>query len=101
MNHLLRPRIWPSFSPSCRLYEPEAGRPRVQHPAVALWHAHLHDLATAIHETSGLKRFFGPLFRIEGIITLVSKKEDQGWPDISGIAVAKPIHQTPGLDSGR
>ena len=29
MNHLLRPRIWPSFSPSCRLYEPEAWRPRV------------------------------------------------------------------------
>ena len=29
MNHLLRPRIWPSFSPSCRLYEPEAERPRV------------------------------------------------------------------------
>jgi hypothetical protein len=50
-SHLLRPRIWPSFSPSCRLYppgrsplpsglevlragsgdgvEPEAGRPRV------------------------------------------------------------------------
>ena len=29
MNDLLRPRIWPSFSPSCRLYEPEAWRPRV------------------------------------------------------------------------
>ena len=29
MNYLLRPRIWPSFSPSCRLYEPEAWRPRV------------------------------------------------------------------------
>jgi hypothetical protein len=29
MNHLLRPWIWPSFSPSCRLSEPEAGRPRV------------------------------------------------------------------------
>ncbi|MEJ2234953.1 MAG: hypothetical protein P8X67_13615 [Syntrophobacterales bacterium] len=29
MNHLLRPRICPSFSPSCRLYEPEAWRPRV------------------------------------------------------------------------
>ena len=29
MNNLLRPRIWPSFSPSCRLYEPEAWRPRV------------------------------------------------------------------------
>jgi hypothetical protein len=33
MNHLLRPRIWPSFSPSCRLYEPEARRPRVSVPA--------------------------------------------------------------------
>jgi hypothetical protein len=33
MKHLLRPRIWPSFSPSCRLYEPEAGRPRVSGPA--------------------------------------------------------------------
>ncbi|MDH3557892.1 MAG: hypothetical protein OEV18_02875 [Deltaproteobacteria bacterium] len=26
---MLRPRIWPSFSPSCRLSEPEAWRPRV------------------------------------------------------------------------
>ncbi|MEE8315338.1 MAG: hypothetical protein V3R70_02195 [Syntrophobacteria bacterium] len=68
MNHLLRPRIWPSFSPSCRLYEPEAWRPRVsdpaayrsgtprnQPPAVARWHAHLCGLATAIHEMSGLE----------------------------------------------
>ena len=67
MNHLLRPRIWPPFSPSCRLYEPEAWRPRMstpatyrsgtprdQHPAIALWHDHLRGLATAIHETSGL-----------------------------------------------
>ena len=29
MNYLLRPRIWASFSPSCRLSEPEAWRPRV------------------------------------------------------------------------
>jgi len=29
MNHLLRPQIWSSFSQSCRLYEPEAWRPRV------------------------------------------------------------------------
>ena len=70
MNGLLRPRIWPSFSPSCRLYELEAwrprvlhparyrsGTPRVQYPAVARWHAHLHGLATAIHETSGLNSF--------------------------------------------
>jgi hypothetical protein len=44
MNNLLRARIWPSFSPSCRLYppgrsplrdgvEPEAWRPRVSAPA--------------------------------------------------------------------
>ena len=32
MNNLLRPRIWPSFSPRCRLYEPEAWRPRVSAP---------------------------------------------------------------------
>jgi hypothetical protein len=67
INWLLRPRIWPSFSPSCRLYEQEAARPRVlvpatyhsgmprvQHPAVARWHAHLRDLVTPLHETSGL-----------------------------------------------
>ena len=29
MNMLLRPRIWTPFSPSWRLYEPEAWRPRV------------------------------------------------------------------------
>ena len=45
MNYLLRPRIWPSFSPSCRLYppgrsplrdgvEPEAWRFRVSSPAM-------------------------------------------------------------------
>jgi hypothetical protein len=31
-----------------------SGTPRVQHPAVARGHAHLHGLATAIHETFGL-----------------------------------------------
>ncbi|MDH3558013.1 MAG: hypothetical protein WBF55_01425 [Syntrophobacteria bacterium] len=30
------------------------GTPRNQRPAVARWHAHLRDLATAIHEISGL-----------------------------------------------
>ncbi|MDH3558041.1 MAG: hypothetical protein OES18_19560 [Deltaproteobacteria bacterium] len=30
------------------------GTPRNQHPAVARWHAHLRDLATAIHEIPGL-----------------------------------------------
>jgi hypothetical protein len=31
-----------------------SGTPQVQHPAVAQWQAHLHGLATAIHEISGL-----------------------------------------------
>ena len=31
-----------------------SGTPRDQHPAVARWHVHLHGLATAIHEISGL-----------------------------------------------
>jgi len=31
-----------------------SGTPQVQHPVIARWHAHLHGLATAIHETSGL-----------------------------------------------
>jgi hypothetical protein len=34
MNRLLRPRIWPFFSPSCRLQEPEAGPPRVLAPPI-------------------------------------------------------------------
>jgi hypothetical protein len=34
-----------------------SGMPRNQHPAVARWHAHLHGLATVIHETSGLTDF--------------------------------------------
>ena len=56
MNNLLRPRMWPSFRRprvSCPATYP-SGTPRAQHPAVARWHAHLHGLATAIHETSGL-----------------------------------------------
>jgi hypothetical protein len=32
-----------------------SGTPQVPHPVVARWHAHLHGLATAIHETSGLE----------------------------------------------
>ena len=31
------------------------GETPYQHPAVARWHAHLSDLATAIHELSGLR----------------------------------------------
>ena len=82
MNLLLRPRIWLSFSPSCRLYEPEAWRSRVSAPAtyhpgtetntlrlpggtpilfavaalrsVPQAGSQFHGLATAIHETSGL-----------------------------------------------
>jgi hypothetical protein len=56
MNHLLRPRICPSFRASSVVGPAtyRSGTPRVQHPAVARWHAHLHGLATAIHETSGL-----------------------------------------------
>ena len=41
-----------------------SGTPRVQHPVVARWHGHLHGLATAIHEISGLGanvRFVGPI----------------------------------------
>ncbi len=34
-----------------------SGTPQVQHPVVARWHAHLHGLATAIHEMSGLTRW--------------------------------------------
>ena len=33
-----------------------SGTPRIQPPAVARWHAHLHGLATSIRETSGLAR---------------------------------------------
>ena len=41
-----------------RMSDPAAyrlGTPRIQTPADARWHAHLCGLATAIHETSGLK----------------------------------------------
>ena len=40
----------------CRTFATyRSGTPQVQHPVVTRWHAHLHGLATAIHETSGLK----------------------------------------------
>ena len=80
MNDLLRPRNW---EPACGTERSAAsannmavlpdvlgcsfdyaqdkltlrrtsGTPRIQHPVVARWHAHLHGLATAIHKTSGL-----------------------------------------------
>ena len=60
MNHLLRPRIWPSFLASlgvgpCDVPFRYASGPIPQYRGtVARWHAHLRGLATAIHETSGL-----------------------------------------------
>ena len=56
MNHLLRPRIWPFFLASSGVgpCDVPSSTPRNQHPAVARWHAHLRDLATEIHEISGL-----------------------------------------------
>jgi len=57
MNHLLRPRICPSFLASsgvdpCDVPFRYASD---QHPVVARWHSHLRGLATAIHEISGLQ----------------------------------------------
>ena len=78
MNHLLRPRIWrPSWRP--RVSAPatyRSGTPRDQDPAVARWHAHLHGLATAIHEIfrlSGQDPWFDRLTvltKVEGLTTL-------------------------------
>jgi len=67
MNHLLRPRIWASFSPSCRLYEREAGRPWLPSGKPIFFAAaglrsvlqagsQFHGLMTAIHGTFGLDR---------------------------------------------
>ena len=61
MNHLLRPRIWPSFLASSGVgpcdvpfrYASES-IPRCR-GTVARWHAHLRGLATAMHEISGLE----------------------------------------------
>jgi hypothetical protein len=78
MNHLLRPRIWPSFQASSGVPSTgsgqappatyRAGTPRNQSRGTAgrlpgtrrkrlrcAWHAHPRGLATAIHETSGLE----------------------------------------------
>jgi hypothetical protein len=42
----------------CRLLRRTvSGTPRNPHPAVARWYGHLHGLATAIHEISGLGTF--------------------------------------------
>jgi len=68
MNHLLRPRIWPSFLASSGVPSTGSGQaasatyrsgtPRNQSRGtagrVARWHAHLRGLATAINEISGL-----------------------------------------------
>jgi hypothetical protein len=60
MNHLLRPRIWPSFLASsgigpCDVPLRYASEPIPRYRGtVARWHAHLRGLATAIHEISGL-----------------------------------------------
>ena len=49
--------------------------PRNQHPAVARWHAHLRDLATEIHEISGLgyetDRIVGSRFALLSVALLV------------------------------
>ncbi len=66
MNDLLRPRIWPSFRASSGV-EPcdvpfryaSDSIPRYR-GTVARWHARLHGLATAIHETSGLDAYNEP-----------------------------------------
>ena len=64
MNHLLRPRIWPSFLASSGVPSTGSGQahpatyrsgtPQNQPPAVTRWPAHLHGLAKTIHETSAL-----------------------------------------------
>jgi hypothetical protein len=65
MNHLLRPRIWPSFLASsgvgpCDVPFRYASEPIPRYRGtVALWHAHLRGLATAIREISGLVDMLG------------------------------------------
>jgi hypothetical protein len=60
MNYLLRPRIWPSFLASSGVGSCDVPLRYASEPiprwrgTVARWPAHLHGLATAIHDTSGL-----------------------------------------------
>ena len=59
MNHLLRPRIWPSFLASsgvgsCDVPLRYGNQSRGTAGRVAWWHAHLRGLATGIHEIPGL-----------------------------------------------
>src|SRR5210317_1829664 len=62
MDHLLRPRIWPSFLASsgvgpCDVPFRYASGPIPRYRGtVARWHAHLRGLATAIHKISGLEQ---------------------------------------------
>ena len=66
MNHLLRSRNW----------EPACG-------AVARWHAHFRDLATAIHEISGLKLFTLSLADTSEPLSPVGRYVQQ-YPFLSG-----------------
>jgi hypothetical protein len=62
-NHLLRPRIWPSFraSSGCwplrRTVQVRLGANLVVPRDGCSWHAHLRALATSIHDTSGLVEY--------------------------------------------
>ena len=62
MNHLLRPRIRPSFLVSSGVdpcdvpFRYGSGPIPRYRGTVTRWHAHLRALATAIHETSGLRK---------------------------------------------
>ena len=80
MNHLLRPRIWPSFLASSGVgscdvpfrYASES-IPRYRGTG-ARWHAHLRGLTAAIHEISGLA-----YLKIEDKRMFVNKKDYFLW----------------------
>ena len=67
-----------------------SGTPRIQPPAVARWHAHLHGLATSIRETSGLARLpcvYGvvlsrKILEIQTNLGLhpLQRSKPRGWP---------------------
>ncbi len=56
MNHRLRPWIWPAFLASSVLETCDVLIKYASDSAVARLQGHLHGLATAIHETSGLEQ---------------------------------------------